>query len=267
MSQLVVEVSKSRPVTYNVDTLRSQVEFFNSKGQRELAKRTLMKISITSPRFEDLLTLGEMEFEDQNFSQCVRLFERALENRGAELKGLNKLYRLMGAALIQLGQFESAEDYLYKALEYPGSSDGVLVNLGTLDIQRKNWESATISFREAIRVNSKNDKAWVGLALCHRFKGDHELALGNLELALDFAPKNETALGLLFAWYGEEKPQVIFKRLQSYLNLDGENQNLWLAFVELSFRAGFKDTAKLELERLRLTHPEFVPAYQLRIGS
>ncbi len=188
----------------------------------------------------------------------------ALEVRRGELKGLQEIYRTQGACLIYMGQFEKAEDSLYKALEYPGEIDAVLVNLGTLDIQRKSWESATISFREAIKLNSSNDKAWVGLSLCHRFKGDHVLAFGNLELALDIAPLNETALGLLLAWYGDSKEDAIYSRLCRYLLEGGENENLWLSFVELARRKSEFFIAHIELERLKLTHPDFAPAYQLR---
>lgn len=268
MSQLHVEAPRSAPQSTrgsNYNIIRSHFLRFKKDNNLILAKRTLRKLVAEQPVFQDILELARYEFESQCYADCLQVIDLGLTHRGSELKGLSELYRLQGASLIHLGQFEKAEDSLYKALEYPGEVDAVLVNLGTLDIQRKEWESATISFREAIRHNSSNDKAWVGLSLCHRFKGDHELAFGNLELALDIAPHNETALGLLLAWYGDSKEGAVYKRLNRYLTEGGENANIWLAFVELAFRKGEHFVAKMELERLRLTHPDFVPAYQLRI--
>lgn len=265
MSQLVVEdFSKQdhQPIESVDSSIRIHLEHFEQIKDTQLIKRTLKKLK--KPKFEDLLKLARYEFEDQNFSACLDIINYALEIRGQELKGLQEAYRLHGACLIQVGQLENAEDSLYKALEYPGETDAVLVNLGTLDIQRKSWESATISFREALRLNSNNDKAWVGLSLCHRFKGDHQLAFGNLEVALDCQPTNETALGLLMAWYGDTKETVIYNRLSSYLVSGGQNENLWLSFVEVAKKKGDFLIADLELERLKLTHPEFAPAYQLR---
>lgn len=268
MSQLHVEAPRSTPEQAggsNYSLIRNHFLRFKKENNSLLAKRALRKLVEERPFFQDVLELARYEFESQSYTECLHVIDLALAHRGSELQGLNELYRLQGASLIHLGQLEKAEDSLYKALEYPGDVDAVLVNLGTLDIQRKEWESATISFREAIRHNSSNDKAWVGLSLCHRFKGDHELAFGNLELALDIAPCNETALGLLLAWYGDSKETAIYKRLSHYLTMGGENENLWLAFVELAFKKGDQFVARMELERLRLTHPEFIPAYQLRL--
>lgn len=265
MSQLVVEnVSKQdhQPSDSIDSSVRIHLERFEQVQDTHLIKRALKKLK--RPKFEDLLKLARYEFKDQNFSACIEVIDYALEVRGHELKGLQEIYRIHGACLIQMGHLERAEDSLYKALEYPGETDAVLVNLGTLDIQRKSWESATISFREALRINSNNDKAWVGLSLCHRFKGDHQLAFGNLEVALDCQPTNETALGLLMAWYGETKETTIYNRLSSYLVSGGESENLWLSFIEVARKKGDFLIAELELERLKLTHPEFIPAYQLR---
>lgn len=268
MSQLLVEashLSSDRTYNHNYNTIRNYFLQFKRDNNSELAKRALRKLVAEGAFFEDILELARYEFESQCYMDCLNVISLGLERRGSVLKGLHELYRLQGACFIHLGQLEKAEDSLYKALEYPGQVDAVLVNLGTLDIQRKEWESATSSFREAIRLNSSNDKAWVGLSLCHRFKGDHDLAFGNLELALDITPRNETALGLLLAWYRDSKENVIYERLGRYLTDGGENENLWLAFVELALRKGEGFVAGMELERLRLTHPEFIPAYQLRV--
>lgn len=272
MSQLQVESHKESlshyPVSPDVSydpSLRGHFEKFRKASEIHLMTRALRKLASIEKNYEDLTLLSQLEYDEGNYTDCLKCVDLALEVRGRELKGLQSLYRLRGACLIQVGLLDQAEDSLYQALEYPGETDQVLVNLGTLDIQRKSWESATVSFREALSYNSKNDKAWVGLSLCHRFRGDHELAFGNLELALDISPKNETALGLLLAWYGDRKEVSVQHRLLSYLLAGGENENLWLAFIELSSRRGETNIAKMELERLRLTHPNFVPAYQKRV--
>ncbi|MAV91094.1 MAG: hypothetical protein CL676_06705 [Bdellovibrionaceae bacterium] len=273
MSQLQVEYGvKVEAELMNLDpqksesqiSLRNHVERFKEQKNSELMLRALRKLADVEASFENFQHLADLEFEAGNYVACIQCVEKALEKRSGQLQGLQTLYRLKGASLIHLGLLDQAEDCLYQALEHPGAVDQVLVNLGTLDIQRKSWESATVSFREAINHNAKNDKAWVGLALCHRYRGDHELAFGNLELALDINPKNETALGLLLAWYGESKEVSIQHHLLEYLLSGGESAHLWLAFVEISSKRGEVDIAKIELERLRLTHPEFMPAYQLR---
>jgi len=272
LSQLQVESHKEsishipiQPQVQYHPSLRGHFEKFRAGNELHLMIRALRKLAATEKNYEDLTLLSQLEYDEGNYTDCLKCIDLALEVRGRELKGLQLLYRLRGACLIQVGLLDQAEDSLYEALEHPGETDQVLVNMGTLDIQRKSWESATVSFREAITYNSKNDKAWVGLALCHRFRGDHELAFGNLELALDISPKNETALGLLLAWYGDKKEVSVQHRLLTYLLDGGENENLWLAFIELSSRRGETRIARMELERLRLTHPHFVPAYQKRV--
>jgi len=269
LSQLQVETGPAAHAEFerdqeNYQSLKKILVHFKRKKEFQSAKKVLEKMLALSPNFADFLDLARHEFEDQCYTACLQAVDQALSCRGTQLKGLQEVYRLQGASLIHLGQLERAEDSLFKALEYPGENDVVLVNLGTLDIQRKSWEQATISFREALKVNSSNDRAWVGLALCHRFRGDHALAFGNLELALDLAPRNETALGLMLAWYGDTKETSIRERLTGYLVAGGENENLWMAFIESSFKCGETFVARMELERLRLTKPDFLPAYQLR---
>lgn len=258
MSQLHVEVPSS------TDSLRTHYSKFRERNDIPSAKKVLKKILQTENQFDCLIDLIRLEFESQSYAECLTLIERAFSLQGENKKGLNEFLRLQGACLIHLGQFEKAEDSLYEALKHPGRTDLVLVNLGTLDIQRKDWESATSSFRQAVAENQNNDGAWVGLALCHRYKGDHVLAFGNLEKALDLNPRNETALGLLMAWYGETKESSIYDRLRQYLIMEGENENLWLTFVKLAFKKGDQFIGRVELERLRLTHPEYLPAYQVR---
>jgi len=91
------------------------------------------------------------------------------------------------------------------------------------------WNRATDCFRHALFLNNRNDQAWVGLSLCHRVRGDYELAAANLERALDENPLNETAISLLMEW-AAEKAQ--FQRAQS-LFLDLWTRGVFCDFVAL----------------------------------
>lgn len=235
------------------------------RGQMLEARKVYQFLLHQNPSYENGLKFVKILFDSQDWLECLRTIDFTLSMRGQQLQGLHDLFRVQGCCFTQIGNWEKAEDSFYSSLEYPGAVDVVLVNLGTLDIQRKQWETATRSFREAVKINSDNDKGWVGLALCHRFKGDHQLCLANLEKALDINALNETAIGLLLSWYTESASDVIYERLKAYVLAEGTEPQLWLGFVEAARRNGHLNVAKLELERLRLTHTDFLPAFQYRL--
>ncbi len=215
--------------------------------------RSVVKID---SRFETVMALGLMEyklaFEDEAFQH---LNEAVLIAPG-EAPELFNIFKTLGNIFVRRGDFDSAEDSYNKAYRMSPESDVLLVNLGTLCIQRSNWDEAVTRFRSALQINNSNDKAWVGLAIGHRMKGDLELSWGNLEAALEYNPLNEVALTLALDWGPQDgKSSRVHELLRSFLVEGGWNEKFSLAFSWLSYHRGESDLAQLEVERLLAVNP------------
>lgn len=65
-------------------------------------------------------------------------------------------------------------------------------------------DDALVSLRAALNINPKLDSAWVALALLHEKRGDRELALGNMEKALDENPYNAFAVKCFANWKSQD---------------------------------------------------------------
>ena len=132
-----------------------------------------------------------------------------------------------------------------------------MVNYGTLEINRDNIDAATERFRAALEINSRNDKAWVGLALIHRSKGDFELSWGNLERALDLNPRNRTALRLEVEWSVRDgRIQSAIERMKTYLATDCEDSEIAFQLAKCLTLVGRFDEALFECERVIAFDPE-----------
>jgi tetratricopeptide (TPR) repeat protein len=114
-------------------------------------------------------------------------------------------------------------------------------------------------------VNPNSDRAWVGLALVHRSKGDFELSWANLERALDLNISNRTALKLIVEWAVRDgRVQAAASRLEGYLAQDGEDAEMAFSLAKCQTLMGRFDEALLECERVVALDPEQVEAIRLR---
>jgi Flp pilus assembly protein TadD len=95
------------------------------------------------------------------------------------------------------GDFEQASVLLEQHVEtFPNSTYGWSF-LGTVSVQLYNNEKAELAFKEAFKLDPKNDKAIVGLGVIARNKGNHILAKEMYEKALKVNPRNPDAYSSL----------------------------------------------------------------------
>ena len=173
-------------------------------------------------------------------------------------------YKNIGNIHTRSGDLEAAEEFYNKAFVIFPASDVLLVNYGTLEIQREQFEAAIERFRAAVAINGNNDKAWTGLALLHRQKGDAELATANIERALDIASDNRTALKLCVDWAAQDsRLSNCIVRLETYLNANGEDAEIAFTLAKVLTHQGHLCDARIELERVLALDPEMEGAANL----
>ena len=235
-----------------------------SSGRLDEAFQVLSNIIKIDWRFETLNALAQVEYQLDFLDDAFNHLQQAIIVAPEKPEKLFEVFKTMGNIYVRRGDYEMAEDAYNKAHRINPDSDVLYVNLGTLCIQQQAWDEAVDKFRHALGLNIANDKAWVGLAIGHRMKGDLELAWGNIEAALEYNPLNEVALGLALEWSTYDGKEFrALELIRIFLIEGGWNERLSLAFAWLSWRRGETQMARLELERLLAVSPTNTQALQL----
>lgn len=201
--------------------------------------------------FEVLEKLAVCLYHLNQWSECAHIARQALMLGEGFRDQRFELLKFLGNCLIQIKDFDGAQEAYEKAFAlFPGS--GILqVNFGTLWIQRSDWNRATECFRYALFLEPENDRGWVGLALCHHVRGDFDLARANLERALDANPLNETAITLLIDW-GHSRREFLAaaEHFMYFVDRGGFSEGLSSVFVKRAEEFG--ETALANWEKFHL---------------
>ncbi len=238
----------------------------STSGQLEEASKVLGAVVKMDYRFETLFALGQAEYELQQDEQALDHLHQASMVAPEDSSDLFELYKLMGNVFVRLRSFELAEDSYNRAHRIDPDSDVLQVNLGALAIQRQDWDSSLFHFRKAVESSRANDKAWVGLAIGHRMKGDLDLAWGNLLTAIELNPLNDSAMNLIVDWgLGLGKETEVHGLVRNYLCEGGWSESLSLVFAALCMRRGEVAIAKLEVERVLAVNPKHENALQMAL--
>ena len=158
------------------------------------------EVMIPNASIDGKIQNAERLVEKGNDSEAIKIYESLLSTEHPTDLVQFEILKNLGNCYLRLGQIDRAEDSYSKCYTICPDSDVLLVNLGTLSIQKNNLAQAIEFFRKAVEINDLNSKAWLGLGLVHREFGDIELAWANLEKSLDCNPGDSTAIALVIDW-------------------------------------------------------------------
>ena len=128
--------------------------------------------------------------------------------------------------------------------------------LGFVSLANSNQNEALEHFRKAVEMNPANDQAWISLAMLHDEMGDRELALANLERALDVNPNNATGLKMMSKWErSTEGLKNITNRVDYYMSKHNFDSEMSLCYVQLLKEQGALANANFEIEKQILNDP------------
>lgn len=250
---------------YSAPTIKALAECAGRLGEHEERLKLLKLLIGIDLSAASLLAYADALYEFGFEQDALKNYLQASELAGDAEPMLFHIYKSIGNIFARSGDFESAEENYNKAHVIDGQSAVLRVNFGTLAIQKNDWELAKTNFRAALRIDEKNDQAWVGLALVHRHCGDHSLGWGNVLQALDLNPDNQTALQLALNWVvTDRKWQDVTFRLQKFLDRNGENPSMSLALAQLQYVQGNFTAAQLEVTRVLALEPNFPGAIELQ---
>lgn len=186
--------------SHHTEAIRMLGMTFAKENKWAEAKVCFEQLVNIDPDDRALSLLGEACYQLGEDQKALDLFLDAMLATNYEKSSLFDIFKTIGNIHVRSGDFDSAEEFYNKAFTLSPESDVLLVNYGTLEIQKEDLSRALNRFRQALEKNDKNDKAWVGLALVHHKHGDLDLSWANIEKALDSNPTNKTALQLMAQW-------------------------------------------------------------------
>lgn len=237
------------------------------EGRYEEALKCFRALARTHKKIEAQIRIAEIHYLSERDELALASYREVLKGVVEDRELLFDIYKNIGNIHVRAGDFDAAEEFYDKAYTLVPQSDVLMVNYGTLEIQRENLSEAVARFRRAVELNSENDRAWVGLALVHRQMGDLELAWANVMRALDINKRNRTALRLIVEWgVKDQQADLSISRLQEYMDIDGEDAEMSFILAKLFTHAGRLSEARLEIERVLALDPGLQEAEALRVA-
>lgn len=107
-------------------------------------------------------------------------------------------FKEFGNSLTRMDRLNEASDCYHQALSLNPRSHTILINLGTLEIQRKRFDKATKYFQQAIDFCPKAAKAFCGIGIVAQMTHENEIARIYFQKTLDVDCQNNVALNQLY---------------------------------------------------------------------
>ncbi|MCB0363127.1 MAG: tetratricopeptide repeat protein, partial [Bdellovibrionales bacterium] len=104
------------------------------------------------------LSLAKIYEKLGQYDEASNHFILGLEYPDLIKSELFEIYKSLGSISLRQQDYDAAEEYYNRAFTIKPHSDVLLVNYGTLEIQRASWNAAAYRFRSAVSINSENDK-------------------------------------------------------------------------------------------------------------
>jgi tetratricopeptide (TPR) repeat protein len=236
-----------------------------NEGRHEEALKVLRAYAKINRTPDALAQVAEVLYMLERDEAALATYRDVLKHVISDASLLFDVYKNVGNIHTRAGDFEAAEEYYDKAYTLCPDSDVLLVNYGTLEVQRGAWNEAVTRFRSAVEINPQSDRGWVGLALVHHSMGDFELAKANLQRAIDINGANRTALKLAVDWaQGDQNFSFAIAQLENYVGTKGfEDAEMAFLLARTLVQAGRFSAARIELERVLALDPAFEGADSL----
>ena len=167
-------------------SLLVKADLYQSEGLADVAREKLMEAATLSDDPIIQLGLAEINLELENYQEAIQEYAR-LDNRLIlEETGIST-YQRIGYAYANLGRFESAIEFLEKALEIE-FDDQIAYELATLLYDREEYQRALIYFKQIDTLSPDFEGYEYGYALALQAENDRETALAIAEQGIQKNP-------------------------------------------------------------------------------
>ncbi len=148
----------------------------------------------TQPEIDTIWVEAKSFIEQRNFDRAIETYKYILIRYGDTPIAVECANANLGDIYLTMGQLDSAEIYIKKAISCDTKKPDYHYLLGFLYSKREKWKSATKEFQTAIKVEPDNPEYLRGLGWALFSLGEQPKGLELLHKANDLAPSNVNVL-------------------------------------------------------------------------
>lgn len=229
----------------------------------------LQSIMSTEVRYEGKDTASIINtIEDlvraQRYLDAIQLISNAFQTPSLSAANKATLFRLIGDCFTKLGDLDNGSQNYLRALEHDSYCSKSLVGLGTVSLQRRQYNLAVPHFQKAVSLAPNDHLANLGLALA--FEG-----LGELTQAVHWASRScslnieDTASIFTLVRLAHELCEFTEaeRALSKYVSLHPHDVNMTFALGGVAFQQGKLDMATQLMETILMLDPMNTRAHGL----
>ncbi|MCB0347512.1 MAG: tetratricopeptide repeat protein [Bdellovibrionales bacterium] len=250
--------SQSRAIFYLCKYFEKHEQYAN----QEKCLEKLLKLELNA---KSIFEYANFLYARNRLDEAIQIIQENIQDIQSEKESdYFDLYRLMGNISLKLADVDTAEEYYNICLRINPKSDVVYTNLGSLFLHKGNHSKSIDQYQKALAINSKNSKAWLGLAICHLNQKDAQLFWGNVRNALDCNPFDSKTIEIaLNQALADFEYDVAVTAAEVYLQENPFDLKVSTLFASLLFQIGDFNKAILEITKILSFDPENESATRL----
>lgn len=199
-------------------------------GDINAAKKCFKALVEIHQNLEGYALLGISFLKENNDSAAQENFSKVKDTSKLAADLRFNFFKEYGNSLTRSERLNEASDHYLQALSLNPRSHTILINLGTLEIQRKRYEKATKYFQKALDFCPTAAKAFCGIGIVAQMTQENEIARLYFEKALEVDCQNSVALHQLYS-LAENKTDWQKLKIRLVQALIKEPSNLDLRFL------------------------------------
>lgn len=224
---------------------------------------TSLPVAETENTSKLIIQIEEMVIARQ-YIDAINLISQAFQKSGLSIVQQANLFRLIGDCFTKLGDLDNGVTNYTKALELDPYCAKCFIGLGTIALQRNNYNIAVPQFQKAVSLAPNDDMASLGLGLA--FEGLNELkeALSWTVRACHLKADNTVAIFNLVKLSFETDEYTEAERvLIRYLGIHPHDVNMIYTLGSIAFKTGKPDIALQLMENILSLDPMNSRAHSL----
>lgn len=232
-------------------------KYFESHGQFVNQEKCLEKLLQLDMNAKNVFEYANFLYGRNRFDEAIQIIQENINDIKSEKEtDYFDLYRLMGNISLKSLDTDTAEEYYNICLRINPNSDVVFTNLGSLFLHKSNYAKSIELYKKAITINSKNNKAWLGLAICHLSQKDSQLFWGNIRNAIECAPYDPKTIEMaLHQALSDFEYELAISAAEVYLQKHPFDLKISSQFASLLFQVGDFKKATLEVTKILSFEP------------
>ena len=232
--------------------LRLGLLYYNKKDYKRAVEPLRDYIIYQPDSVTVLQTFAEVLVHEKRYPESIDAYYKLYELNPTE----NQYLHLIANSYIQLGKLSEAKDLLTKLILLGEVNSEILFNLGNIESELNEHESAISHYLMAIDMGDKSIDVYYNLAMSYAYIGNYMQALLGFQNAYKLNSDNELIFQIAMCY----KEMEIYTQAIEYMNLFmDESDDSYIAhyFIgELYFLINAYDKAELHFNKSLLLNPQ-----------